>query len=1043
MPSRLLSRLLPRRLSVQLALLVSLMFMVTVLVQTSYNAAEQAEFSERERSAQMRALVKSLAGAVSDPFMLSDYTTLESLLLLSVEYPSVLNLTVFDGQGKVLSRVSKDAQGQSFVDFSAAPETVPQANDPLFEYSTRGKRMFGGLIDLGPDELTVLHPIAGSGHSGWLKLRISLASLQDAKRHQWQDSLLTAVAVVVVSTLLLLVFLSRTMRALREAAEFAGRLDVVRGMTLPAFSGNEETRLLVDSLNHASLRLRQQEDVIQENNRFLNSLTDALGEGVIATDAEGRCIFMNAEAERLLGWQRDELIGKDVHETIHFQTATGILLAREECPMHASVVVRHVFRSDLDAFTRKDGRLFPISVVSMPIFQGDVFVGTVAAFQDITERKRDEDFLLATSSRLSALIESLQACVLVEDEQGKVVLTNQFFCDTFRPGSLTNELVGSRAAEVLRQCGSLMPSPTAFADLLERLLHERAPTMAIELPLADGRVLELDFVPIYLFPAMPQAEDCRGHLWLFREITERKQAEIEIRRAREAAEQANSAKSDFLANMSHEIRTPMNGVIGMTDLALETKLTAQQREYLEMVKTSADALLVIINDILDFSKIEAGKLEIEHVGFAVREEIAQILKPLQFRAEQKGLSLDHFVDPAVPAVLIGDPVRLRQILINLVGNALKFTEQGGVSVGVVLAARSESGVDLHVSVRDTGIGIPQAKQPGIFEAFSQADGSITRRFGGTGLGLAICQKLVAMMDGRIWVVSAEGQGSTFHFTLRLGIGEVAALSAKPPAPPPTRSLSILLVEDNLINQRLAVMLLERKGHRMRVAGNGEEAITALAEETFDLVLMDIQMPVMGGFEATRLIREQEAQNGGHQIIIAMTANAMQGDRERCLAAGMDGYVSKPIRPDDLFATIAACLPTAVVADAAEAAAVPEVAVVARDEPGHFDRAEVIERLGGDEELYRAVAAMYVQDSPGYREALEASLAAADVGMLAREAHTVKGLLATFSCDAWAMLARDIETLAKDGRFDEAAARVPQLLEVIDELAVLLAAEAGS
>ena len=239
------------------------------------------------------------------------------------------------------------------------------------------------------------------------------------------------------------------------------------------------------------------------------------------------------------------------------------------------------------------------------------------------------------------------------------------------------------------------------------------------------------------------------------------------------------------------------------------------------------------------------------------------------------------------------------------------------------------------------------------------------------------------------------------------------------------------------------MLLERKGHRMRVAGNGEEAITALAEETFDLVLMDIQMPVMGGFEATRLIREQEAQNGGHQIIIAMTANAMQGDRERCLAAGMDGYVSKPIRPDDLFATIAACLPTAVVADAAEAAAVPEVAVVARDEPGHFDRAEVIERLGGDEELYRAVAAMYVQDSPGYREALEASLAAADVGMLAREAHTVKGLLATFSCDAWAMLARDIETLAKDGRFDEAAARVPQLLEVIDELAVLLAAEAGS
>ncbi len=1033
------ARLLPRRLSVQIVALVSLLFMATVFVQTWYNAAEQAEFAEEERTAQVRALAKSLAGSAAEHFEPSNGALLEPLLLRWADYPSILALTVLDDDGKVLSRVSKDAERQSFVDIPAARETVPSGDDLQFSYSASGKRMLGGLIDLGPDDLTVVHRVVSGDRKGWLRLRISLASLQEAKRHQWQDGIVMGVAMIALSTLLLLVFLARTMRALREAAAFAGRLDSVRGLTLPVFSGNEETRLLVDSLNRASQRLRRQEDQIQENNRFLNSLTDALGEGVIATDAEGRCIFVNAEAERLLGWHRDELIGKDVHDTIHFQTATGIPLAREECPMHASVVVRHVFRSDLDAFTRKDGRLFPISVVAMPIFQEDAFVGTVAAFQDITERKRDEDFLLATSSRLSALIESLQACVLVEDEQGKVVLSNQFFCDTFRAGAMTSELVGSTAAKVLDECGRLMASPQDFSGLLTRLLGEREPRMALELPLADGRILELDFVPIYLFPAMPQPEDCRGHLWLFRDITERKQAEVEIRQAREAAEQANSAKSDFLANMSHEIRTPMNGVIGMTDLALETKLTAQQREYLEMVKTSADALLVIINDILDFSKIEAGKLEIENVGFAVREEVAQILKPLQFRAEQKELSLDHFVDPAVPPVLIGDPVRLRQILINLVGNALKFTEHGGVSVSVVLAAQTESGVELHLSVRDTGIGIPAAKQTGIFEAFSQADGSITRRFGGTGLGLAICQKLVRMMHGRIWVTSAEGQGSTFHFTLRLGVGEVAALPPKAPAPPPTRFLSILLAEDNLINQRLAVTLLERKGHRVRVTGNGEEALAALAEEPFDLVLMDIQMPVMGGFEATRIIREREATHGGHQVIVAMTANAMQGDRERCLEGGMDGYVSKPIRPDDLFATIAGCLPDAVVAEAPLA---PELAVVAPEAPGRFDRAEVIERLGGDEELYRSVAAMYVQDSPGYREALEAAVAAADVGTLAREAHTVKGLLATFSCDAWAMLARDVEMLAKAEKFDEAAARVPQLLEAIDDLAVLLAAEAG-
>ena len=1032
-----------RRLSVQIAMLVSLLFMVTALVQTWYNTSEQTGFSEREQAGQMRALARSLAGAVAEPMSLADHARLQALLLFSADFPSVSSLSVFDTRGKVLSRVSKDENRQPFVDFPTALETVPMGIDPLVEVPATGRRALAGLIDLGPDELTVLHPIRAGGVIGWVKLRISQASLQEAKRHQWADSLVTALVVIVASTLLLL-FLSRTMRALREAAVFAGRLDSVRGMTLPPFSGNEEIRLLVDSLNRASMRLKQQEDQIQEHNRFLNSLTDALGEGVIATDAEGRCTFMNAEAERLLGWQRDEMAGAVVHDRIHYQTGTGIPVGKEECPMHAAVVSGHVFRSDLDAFTRKNGTVFPVSVVSMPIYRGETLAGTVAAFQDITERKRDEEYLLATSSRLSALIESLQASVLVEDEQGSVVLANQTFCNTFQPGAVSQQMMGIPAGPVLDECRSLMSVPGDYAALLERLRHEREPAMALELPMADGRVLELDFVPIFLFPSMPQAEDCRGQLWLFRDITERKQAEIEIRQARESAEQANSAKSDFLANMSHEIRTPMNGVIGMTELALETKLDAQQRDYLEMVKASADSLLVIINDILDFSKIEAGKLEIESVGFVVRDEISRILKPLQFRAEQKGLLLDHFVDPLVPEVLVGDPVRLRQILINLVGNALKFTEQGGVSVSVVLAVKSEAGVDLHVSVRDTGIGIPADKQAGIFEAFSQADGSITRRFGGTGLGLAICQKLVTMMQGRIWVVSGEGAGSTFHFTLRLGIGEMATLTTQAAVAPPVRPLRVLLAEDNLINQRLAVTLLERKGHHVRVCGNGEEALHALAEETFDLVLMDVQMPVMGGFEATRLIREREASEGGHQAIVAMTANAMQGDRERCLQAGMDGYVSKPVRAEEMYATIAACLPAAVIDEAQPMPEAQDAAefVVLSEPPasGSFNRVEVIERLGGDEALFVLVAEMFVKDSSAYRAALEAAVAAGDAATLGREAHTVKGLLSTFSCDAWAMMAREIEQLAKDGKFDEAAALVPQLLEAIDGLAALLAAE---
>ena len=1038
--------LLPRRLSVQIALLVSLLFMVTVFSYTWYTAAEQSALTEKQQTGQIRALARSLAGAIAESLVLGDYSAVETLLLQTAEYPSVLNLVVFDGQGKVLSRVGKDEKGVPFADFAGSREPVPDVVEPRLTLGeSRREGLFGGLVDLGPQDLTMLQPVVAGEVVGWVKMQVGLSALLEARRHLWSDSIVIAIAAVVLSTALLLMFLARTMRVLREASSFAGRLDSVRGETLPVFKGNEETQLLIEALNRASLRLKEQDDLIQENNRFLNSLTDALGEGVVAADADGRCTFMNTEAEQLLGWQRQEMIGKVVHDLIHFQTATGIEIGKEECPMHASVVAGHVFRSDLDAFTRKDGSVFPVSVVSMPIYQGDQFVGAVAAFQDITERKRDEEYLLATSSRLSALIESLQAAVLVEDERGHVVVTNQIFCQSFRLGVPSAELIGTGAAKLLQECCSLMKAPERFSALVESLLEGGAPAMAHELELADGRVLELDYVPIYLFPAMPQAEDCRGHLWLFRDITERKNAESEIRQAREAAEQANSAKSDFLANMSHEIRTPMNGVIGMTDLALDTNLTAQQREYLEMVKASADALLVIINDILDFSKIEAGKLEIERIAFSIRETLTQTLKPLQFRAEQKALTLDHFVDPSVPDILLGDPVRLRQILINLVGNALKFTEEGGVSVRVVLTTESSEGLDLHFAVRDSGIGIPLDKQAGIFEAFSQADGSITRRFGGTGLGLAICHKLVSMMQGRVWVVSVPGQGSTFHFTLRLGVGtgELAAVAAARAAPE-LRPLRILLAEDNLINQRLAVTLLERRGHQVRVTGNGEEALKALAEETYDAVLMDIQMPVMGGFEATRRIRDQEASveggRGGHQIIIAMTANAMQGDREHCLEAGMDGYVSKPVRADDLFSTIAGCLPHAV----SETRHVPpEEAVIVPPTAGNYDRAEVIERMGGDVELFQSIAAMFVEDSAGYRSALVAAVDSGDAETLQREAHTVKGLLATFSCEASAMMARDIEYLARDGAFDDAAARVPQLLTAIEDLAGALACEVPS
>ena len=615
--------------------------------------------------------------------------------------------------------------------------------------------------------------------------------------------------------------------------------------------------------------------------------------------------------------------------------------------------------------------------------------------------------------------------------------------------------------------------------------------------------------------------------------------------ARDEAMEGSRAKSEFLANMSHAIRTPMNGILGMTELALDTDLSRDQRECLDTVRASAESLLAILNDVLDFSKVEAGKLELESVPMSIREIVGDTLKPLALSADQKGIELISDIDPDVPVGISSDPVRLRQILSNLTSNAIKFTARGHVLVRVTEDARTDSHSVLHFRVTDTGIGIRPEQHKAIFEAFKQADGSTTRRFGGTGLGLAISSTLVRLLGGRIWVESEVNVGSTFHFVVECPIAEmpggehreplladtpvlivddnpvnrrifweqltrwkmkptavdggqaaldtmmaatragnpfvlvlldanmpdldgfhvaaemakrpelagatimmltssgeygdasrcrelgiaryltkpirqadlltaicevldaqsVAPAAAAPapapaPLPAPVVPARILLAEDNVVNRRVAIGLLTKRGHHVTAAVNGIEAIAALEQGTFDLILMDVQMPEMGGLEATAAIRERERRTGGHIRIVALTAHALKGDQDRCLAAGMDGYLVKPIDRLKLF-------------EAVESGVIRPAADTQTTETRLFDWNDVLERLGGDEPLAREVLRLFVDDCPTQLAAIRAALDEGDAKRLYNVAHALKSAAGNVTAWAVADAARALELLGRD------------------------------
>ncbi len=774
-----------------------------------------------------------------------------------------------------------------------------------------------------------------------------------------------------------------------------------RGMVVSRAEDDRPKRMIGTHTDITERKLAA--EAVRVSEARLRLLLDSAAEAIYGIDTQGNCTFCNPACLQMLGYRdADELIGKNMHRLIHYKYPDETIFPVEECRIFQAFLAGEKTHVEDEVFWRADGSSFPVEYWSHPQFHHGEVVGAVVTFMDITERVEANKNLV----KLSKAVENSPASVVITDLDGTIEYVNPRF----------TKVTGYTAQEAIGQNPRILKSGEFSPKFYEKLWQT----------ILSGEVWQGEFhnrkkngESYFEAATISPIRDEKGNIAYFvavkEDVTERKRTEQELKKSMAAAEAANQAKSEFLANMSHEIRTPMNAIIGFSHLCLQSGLQPAQRDYLEKVYRSANSLLGIINDILDFSKVEAGKMEVEKIPFQLDAVLRSANDVAGIRAGQKGLALRFGKEPGIPRTLVGDPLRLGQVLNNLAGNAIKFTEAGEVEVHVRVESEASGHYVLGFAVRDTGIGLTPEQIGKLFQSFSQADASTTRKYGGTGLGLAISKQLVELMGGAMWVESAPGKGSVFAFNLPFTCppeeSRTTPESGSTGAPDDKGSLSlsglrVLLVEDNEFNQQLATALLARAGIEVSLARDGSEAVRAAQPERFDAVLMDIQMPNMDGMEATRRIRKNPALAG--LPVVAMTANAMAGDRERCLAAGMNDYIAKPIQADVLYATLARWTHRNVQTAGAAATKTRHIS-------GAFPALDADKAIAGmgNEDTYRTVLGKFVHNQGGAVQSMQEALAANDQMTAERLAHTLKGIAATIGATALAESARQLENAIRE------------------------------